>query len=137
MKKNVIYLFGLFTLCFFLFSACSSSESSNSPGEAAKKYTNYLKSGDYEKFVDGVAVGEDVSEKELEAGKAMLVAMMDKAKKQIEAKGGIKDVEVVSETIDEDGKTAKVVLKTTYGDGSTEEKTNRMVLENGKWKMKM
>lgn len=82
-------------------------------------------------------MGEDTSEKEIEAGKAMLAAMLDKAKKKIEAKGGIKDIEVVSETIDEDGKTAKVVLKTTYGDGSTEEKTNRMVLEKGTWKMKM
>jgi len=133
MKKNVVYLFGLLVMSVFLFSACSSSGSS--PGEAAKKYMNHFKTGDYEKFVDGMAVGEDSSEEEIKAGKAMMLAMMDKAKKQIDAKGGIKDIEVVSETISDDGKTAKVVLKTTYGDGSTEEKSNNMILEKGDWKM--
>lgn len=43
MKKNAIYLFGLLVTCIFLFSACSSS--GNSPGEAAKKYMNYFKTG--------------------------------------------------------------------------------------------
>jgi len=133
MKKNVCYLFSLVAICLFSFSACSGG--SSSPGEAAKKYAGYLKSGDFEKFVDGIAVGEDTSEEEAKAGKAMFAAMMDKAKKSIDAKGGIKDIEVVSETIAEDGKSAKVVLKMTYDDGTTNEDDMDMVMEKGQWKM--
>ena len=133
MKKNVCYLFSLMAICLFSFSACSLG--SSSPGEAAKKYTGYLKSGNYEKFVDCIAVGEDTSEEEAKAGKAMFVAMMDKVKKSIEAKGGIKDIEVISETIAEDGKSAEVVLKMTYNDGTVSEDDMDMVMENGKWKM--
>jgi len=133
MKKNLFYLLGLMAICLFTFSSCSSE----SPGDAAKKYMNYMKSGDYDKFVDGIAVGEDTPKDEVEAGKTMLKAMMEKGKKQVDAKGGIKDIEIVSEEIEEDGKAARVVLKTTYGDGSTEEKPTNMVLEKGKWKMKV
>lgn len=133
MKKNVCYLFSLITMCLFLFSACSS----NSPGEAAKKYANHLKNGDFEKWVDGVAFGADASETNVKAGKAMLLAMMESGKEKLNEKGGIKDIETVSETISEDGKTAKVVLKMTYGDGSSEENKMDMIQENGTWKMDM
>ena len=65
----------------------------------------------------------------------MHTAKKDKAKKSVESKGGIKDVEVVSEEIAEDGKTAKVVLKMIYKDGTTNENNMDMVMEKGQWKM--
>lgn len=133
MKKNVCYLFSLMAMCLFLFSACSS----NSPAEAAKKYANYLKNGDFDKWVDGVAFGEDASETNIKAGKAMLLAMMEAGKEKLKEKGGVKDIETVSETISEDGKTAKVVLKMTYGDGTSEDSSMDMIQEKGTWKMHM
>ncbi len=133
MKKNVYYLFSLLAMCVLLFSACSS----NSPSEAAKKYATYLKNGDFEKWVDGVAFGEDATDANVKASKAMLLAMMEAGKEKLNEKGGIKNIETVSETISEDGKTAKVTLKMTYGDGTSEESSMDMIQEKGTWKMYM
>lgn len=133
MKKNVYYLFSLLAMCALLFSACSP----NSPSEAAKKYATYLKNGDFEKWVDGVAFGEDATDANVKASKAMLLAMMEAGKEKLNEKGGIKNIETVSETISEDGKTAKVTLKITYGDGTSEESSSDMIQEKGTWKMYM
>mgnify|MGYP001478681523 CR=1 FL=1 len=51
--------------------------------------------------------------------------------------GGIKSIEVASETIAEDGKTAVVELSMTYGNGETDTDKVDMVLDNGNWKMSM
>lgn len=133
MKKNLCYLSGLIIMCLFLFSACSSE----TPGGAAKKYTNYLKSGKYDKFIDGIAMGEDISAEEKKEAKAMFTSMMEKGKKGIEQKGGIKDVKIVSEEIDEDGETATVVLNVIYGDGTNNEQKYDMIKEKGDWKMEI
>ncbi|MDR2953793.1 MAG: DUF4878 domain-containing protein [Prevotella sp.] len=133
MKKNVCYLLSLVAMCLFLFSSCSSS----GPGEEAKKYINYLAKGDFEKFADGIAYEDTASKEEIQAAKAMMAGMGEKAKKTIEASGGVKGVEVVSEDISEDGNSAEVVLKVTYGDGSTKDSDVDMVKKDGKWKMEM
>ena len=46
MKK--VFYFSLMVMTMFLMTACSSS----GPGDAMKKYGNYLIKGDYEKFVE-------------------------------------------------------------------------------------
>ena len=51
MKK--VFYFSLMVMAMFVMTACSSS---SSPGDAMKKYGNYLIQGDYEKFVDVAAV---------------------------------------------------------------------------------
>lgn len=129
--KNVMCL-SLVVLCSIFFASCSSK----SPGDVAKKYMEYVKTGDYEKFADGIMYKEGASKESIEQGKAMIVALLkEKAVKELEKKGGIKDIEVVSETVAQDGKTADVVLKTTYGNGNTEESDCKMVLQNDVWKM--
>lgn len=127
--KKVLY-FGLFVMALVLATACTP----DSPGAAAKKYSEYLKSGDYDKFVDGISF----KEQETADHKAALVSMLkEKASKEFDKKGGIKDIEIISEEISEDGATAKVVLKQTYGNGESDEGNYDMVKENGKWKMDM
>ena len=54
----------------------------------------------------------------------------------MEEKQGLKDVQVLEETIGEDGKTATLKVKFVYGDGSEEESTQEMVKQGDKWKMK-
>lgn len=47
--------------------------------------------------------------------------LKEKVSKEYEKKGGIKDIEILSEQVAEDGNTAVVKTKYTYGNGETEE----------------
>ena len=55
--------------------------------------------------------------------------------KTIEKKGGLKEVEIVSEEMAEDGNSAIVTYKQHYGDGSVKEDTQKMIKVDGKWLM--
>ncbi|MFI3243707.1 MAG: DUF4878 domain-containing protein [Akkermansia sp.] len=73
-----------------------------------------------------------------DAKRAQLTSMIEekvlpKWKAEREAKGGVKSVDVVSETIAEDGQTAIVELKTSYGNGSTETESVNLEYVDGKW----
>lgn len=130
--KKVIY-FSLFVLTLGIFAACSSSEK---PGEAAKKYAQYIADGKYEKFIDAIAFDESAEPEKIKEQKDMLLALLqEKGLKSIEDKGGIKSIDIISEVIDAEGTTAKVKLQQTYGNGDTEEANYDMVKKNGTWKM--
>lgn len=132
MKKS-LYL-GLFMISLFSMFACSPS----TPGGAAKKYAECIKEGNYEKFVDGIAMKkqENTDVAKMKEEKEALVAMLkEKGDKQLTKKDGIKTIDIVSENIAEDGNTATVVLKQIYGNGEEEEQTYHMIKEDGKWKM--
>ncbi len=130
MKKGIYFAF-LATL-LITFAACSAG----SPGEAAKKYANYLKNGDYEKFAEGIAMSEDMSADEAKQGRQMFAAMMqEKGKMALEQKGGIDKIDIVSENMDSDGNTAKVVLKMTFKNGESEEMNYNMVKQKSGWKI--
>ena len=53
------------------------------------------------------------------------------------AKGGVTDIEVLSEEISEDGNSAVVKMKITYGNGESEEDETKLVLVDGKWLLSM
>ena len=132
--RKCIYL-SFVMLCVTLIVGCSSG---NTPGAAAKKYAGYMQSGNYEKFVDGIAFSDEASAEDLKQAKDMYVAMFkEKGDKKLQEKGGIKSIEVASETIAEEGKTAVVELSMTYGNGETDTDKVDMVLDNGNWKMSM
>lgn len=133
MKK--VFYFSVMTMVVFFMAACSSSDT---PGGAMKKYGNYLIEGDYEKFVDGFAFAEDLDSEKIEEQKKGFLAMLkEKANKEFEKKGGLKSIEILSEEISEDGNSATVKLKQTYGNGETEEGTQTMVKRNGEWLMSL
>ncbi len=133
MKKFIHLTLALVALCFV--TACGGP---STPGAAAKRYMEMAGNGQYEKFVDGIAVDEDATPEEVKQFKTMMVAMLEASgKAELEKKQGLKSVEVVNEEIAEDGQTAKVTLKSTYGDGTTDEETNHMVLRDGVWKMEL
>lgn len=82
MKK--VFYFSLMVMTMFLMTACSSS----GPGDAMKKYGNYLIKGDYEKFVDGLAFDESVGAEKMKEQKDGLVSMLkEKVSKEYEKKG--------------------------------------------------
>ena len=97
-----------------------------------------LQKKNYDEFVKYVNIktkeGEDP-----EAARKMLSGMLQgKADKNYEKKGGFKSYEIVSETIDESGDKALVVVKMTFGNGETEEEDCPMVKDSeGNWKMDM
>lgn len=132
--KKFFYL-GLFTALLFVISSCGGA---STPGEAAKKYIEYVQNGEYEKFVDGIAFNEKMDAAKVKEEKDALNAIMkEKVSKDIEKKQGIKKIEILSEEVSEDGNTAKVLLKQTYGNGEVKEETSDMIKQDGVWKMNM
>jgi len=131
--KRILNVFVLVVALGLGFAACFSNNST--PKDAAMKTAALMKSGDYEKMVDGFAYGDNVTPEQEKEVKAMLLHMLkEKGAKSIEQKGGIKDVSFVSEEIDEEEKTATVVLSYTYGDGSTNEDSMNLIKTADGWK---
>ncbi len=107
----------------------------STPADAAADCIEFVKSGDYEGFVDNLYFGENANPEEVEQVKQMYLSLLkEKAGKQMEQKGGMSSYTLVSEEIAEDGKTAKVTYEATYGDGSTDKMNLDLVLVDGKWK---
>lgn len=124
----------LFSAMALFMTSCSSS---SSPGDAYKGYMELMNKGDYKAFAQGFAVDETQTPEEQEQATQMIEGLIgDKTKKMMEEKQGLKDVQVLEETIGEDGKTATLKVKYVYGDGTEEEGTQEMVKQDGKWKMK-
>ena len=110
MKK--VFYFSLMVMTMFLMTACSSS----GPGDAMKKYGNYLIKGDYEKFVDGLAFDESVGAEKMKEQKDGLVSMLkEKVSKEYEKKDGLKSIEIISEEISEDSADSYDFSATTLG----------------------
>jgi len=130
--KKVIY-FSLFVFTLGIFTACSSSDR---PGEAAKKYAQYIADGKFDEFMDGIAFDENATTEDIDEQKEMLLALLqEKGQKSIEAKEGLKKIDILSEVISEDGKNAKVMLQQTFGNGETETAGYDMIKKDGTWKM--
>ena len=61
--------------------------------------------------------------------------LKEKVSKEYEKKDGLKSIEIISEEISEDGNSATVKIKQTYGNGETQDGTQSMVKRDGKWLM--
>jgi shikimate kinase len=145
--KKITY-FSLFVAVLFTAFACSSSPKSQpqaepvsevqlqAPGDVAKGYLELAVAGDYEKLVAAVAVTGDVTAEDLEKQKEAILTSLKEgaANSAIEGKGGVKSVEIVSEEVSEDGNSAKVVLKQTFGNDETQEQTYDLVKQEDTWK---
>lgn len=107
----------------------------STPGTALKNYMSALSDKDYEKFIDGCNISEADSEKAKEIREGLIAMIQEKGSKTIEKKGGLKEVEIVSEEMAEDGNSAIVTYKQHYGDGSVKEDTQKMIKVDGKWLM--
>ena len=74
---------------------------------------------------DGTALTDEEKKK--------MSGLMTLATGELDKKQGVKSIDVLEEKIADDGKTATVKFKTTYGNGETNEETNEMVNVDGKW----
>ncbi|KAA6309409.1 hypothetical protein EZS27_039090, partial [termite gut metagenome] len=72
MKKIIYFSLSLITL--FTITACFSE--TETPGAAAKKYAEYLASGDYEKFVDAITIESDQTPEQIKEEKDGLLSLL-------------------------------------------------------------
>ena len=130
MMKQLIRL-GLMLVAVLAMVSCTPS----TPGAALKNYMSALSDKDYEKFIDGCNISETDSDKAKGIREGLIAMIQEKGSKTIEKKGGLKEIEIVSEEMAEDGNSAIVTYKQHYGDGSVKEDTQKMIKVDGKWLM--
>ncbi len=137
MKK--LFYFVLAIAAMGVMASCGGGASS--PGAAAKMYFEAMAAGNYDKFMDGLYIDPESTPEErteIEQQKTMLVAMIkEKGEDQNAEKGGIKKIDVVSEEVAEDGKSATVTMLVTYGNGETDENEVHMLHDGSSWKWSM
>ena len=123
-------LFALLVVALFAF-ACGGS---STPGGVAVELYNLVAAGNYEKAADLIAYEGETPEAIAEQ-KALITSLFkEKGGPQLEAKGGVKSVEVLGETLSEDGKQADVELKIVYGNDTEETEEVSLVLTDDGWK---
>lgn len=132
MKKNILSLFVVAVMIMGFATACGGG-ASNSPGEAAKKFSELFADGKIDKALEMVQGYSEASEEDKEKFKMLF----KEAHSQLEEKEGVKSIEIVKEEINEAGDEAEVTLKTVYGNGEEEESTSNLVKVDGKWKIAM
>lgn len=131
MKK--VLLFAVAVLVMTLITACGGG--SSTPSDGAKECVELMKAGDFKALAEKMHFDESMTEEQQQGMKDLIVSMgNEKISKEIEKKGGIKSYEVIEETIAEDGKTAVVKMKITYGDDSTKDEQYDMASVDGTWK---
>lgn len=132
MKKSLFGILGLLvmTLCFW---SCGSN---NTPTKVVEKSIEYVQDKNYEAYVELIQI-EEKGGKTVEEQKKQLVALLQgKLDMTLESKQGLASCEILSEEIAEDGNTAVVKTKITYGDGSTDDQKFKLLKnEDGEWKL--
>jgi hypothetical protein len=133
MKSTKLIMSVLLLGGLVLLNSCGGG-SSSSPASTVKEFSNKVEKGDFEGAITCIATDGKAVDKE---AKNKLTLLLGMAKGEIDKKKGIKNMEVLSEAIEPDGKTATVKIKFTYGDGTTAEESNKLVMEEGKWKLSL
>jgi hypothetical protein len=112
-------------------ASCKSKSAASGPEKAAKEAVAAIQKGDY----DAYAATFDMSESE----QKMLAGMIEeKAKEQIDAKGGIKGCDILESSLNEAQDQATVKVQINYGDGSQDTQSLDFVKkEDGSWKQKL
>jgi hypothetical protein len=133
MKTSKLLLGVLFLGSLVLLNSCGGG-SAVSPSSTVKEFSTKVEKGDFEGAITCISTEGKAVDKE---AKGKLTLLLGMAKGEVDKKKGIRNMEVLSEKIEADGKTATVTMKFTYGDGTTAEETNKLVMEEGKWKLSL
>ncbi len=130
---RVFQVFLLITLTSVLV-ACGGGK--QSPAEIEMSIWKKIKSGDYEKAVklwyENSELDPETTPDELDQ---ITQAFTKKIQEEVDRKGGIQDVKIVSEDISEDGQSAVVKVSVTYKNGDVQDPSSKYILVDGKWKM--
>lgn len=94
-----------------------------------KKFFNAIYEGEYMEALEQTTLGQD-------GDTELYCALMEKERKSIEEKGGIKKVEILSEEPSlEEENCVVVTALLTYGNLSTHEEVCQMIKVDGRWKI--
>jgi len=128
---KILKTFALITLLFAF--ACKGGPGGKGPGDVYKDAMMKIADGKYEAAMEMMAQKGDNEMTNEEREKTMGMFGMTNA--TIQAKGGIKKIEILSEEISEDGVRAYIEYKITFGNGEVSEDDNELIKEDGKWKL--
>ncbi len=131
LRVSLVRLFALCLLVVAVFcsTACSGPSYEN-PRSAAETYYGHLIEGDYEKFVDGMAHRDSMTETYY----SQLIDLATHfATREKELRGGLQAVRAVSDTVV--GDVALVFLEVSYADSTREDISVPMVRCGDVWKM--
>ncbi|MFO8055150.1 MAG: DUF4878 domain-containing protein [Bacteroidales bacterium] len=128
---NIVKVFFIAVIAMGIFVSCN-KQSPNTPGKAAQEFSELLSDGKTDKAMGMIQGFDEASDDEKEKFKMFMEEAREELKNE---KDGLKSVEIVEEEINEAGDEAKVTLKMTYGNEETEETINKLVKEDGEWKM--
>lgn len=107
------------------------------PGATAKRYVQHIVDDDYASFVKAIAFIEPVpAATQKAAHQAHATAMRTIHKPDVDRRGGVREIRVVSEKMHPDKKTCDVVLSSHYNDGSTKTVNMQMVNDRNMWKIR-
>ena len=135
--KRIVYLFAAVTMILFT-AGCSGGNTGKSPKDIEKAIYNELQKGNYEKAVEMLFENvESDDDTPAEQKAEVMKAFTEKTKQSADAKGGLKSFEILEEKIAEDGKTATVTTKVTYGNGTEDTQNSTYVNKDGVWKLNM
>ncbi|MBR2017171.1 MAG: DUF4878 domain-containing protein [Prevotella sp.] len=130
MKK----IFGFIAIVAMMFVAWSCGGATDSPSAVAEKAIQCLQDRDYDGYAKLIYLEEKDNQSIEDQQKAIVALIADKMDKEMDKKQGISSYEVLGEEIAEDGNKAKVNLKITYGDGSTDDQRLKCLkTDDGKW----
>lgn len=121
--------------CAFLFTACATTGTKDSPEAVAKEFVTAMTNADTDRFLELMDTS-DIEAAELDQMRPKLETIFQMMKQELDEKGGIKSIDVVSSEIAEDGNTAQVTLKMTMGNGESEDMPPMPLKKvDGKWKV--
>lgn len=124
--KNVLRLMAL-AIVAVAFAACGSK---NTPEGATEKFLKSYQKGDYAAVIDQMHFSKEMSKEEKDGLVQMFSA---KDAPEVAKKGGVASFEIKETELAEDGQSAKVNYTITYGDGSTKDDDQKVLLIDGKW----
>ncbi len=100
------------------------------PKSVASEFYHAIEQGEYERALSYTTAANQECDTEL------IYAIMDKERKSIESKSGVRDIQILSEEfspIEEEGATISVQI--TYGNGTTNDEVFNMVKVDNRWKI--
>lgn len=135
--KKIIYLSAaLFAVVAF--SSCKGKTKTKSPGETAQVYVDYIYTGDFIPVMDMMYCEDAALEQEMKREKEQYANTMKKnVDRHVSKKGGVKNTQVISEKVSDDGKNAQVVVRHEYNEAVPEDILYDMTLVDNDWKVKM
>ncbi len=114
-----------------IFFACGGEET---PGDITEKVYLSIADGEYDYVIDKMDTGgEEITSEDRDK----LKKMFEMSKGQIEKKGGIKKVNILSEEVSEDGNNCTVQAEVEYGNGNKEPANSRFVKIDGEWMIRI